>query len=120
MSFDYTKTAATALRLLTRYGADVTRTATTPGVYDPATGTTTPTTADTARKGVKLPLPSGVTTVRGQIIQVEDAELLLDAEGDVAITDRYTVGGTVYTVVSFEPLAPAGTSVLNTLHIRKP
>lgn len=119
MSFDYSRTAATALRLITKFGADVTRTATTPGTYNPATGTTTPTTANTTRKGAKFPFANGVTSVRGQLIQSEDAELLLDAEGSVDLTDRYTVGGTVYTVVSFEALAPAGTVVLNTLHIRK-
>lgn len=119
MSFDYSNTAATALRLITKSGADVTRTATTAGAYNPTTGTSSNTTSDTTRKGAKFPFANGVTTVRGQLIQNEDAELLLDAEGAVSISDRYTVGGTVYTVVSFEALAPAGTVVLNTLHIRK-
>lgn len=39
MAFDYARPAATAKRLLTRFGQVVTIKRTTPGAYDPATGT---------------------------------------------------------------------------------
>lgn len=40
-TFDYTSTAATATRLLTRFGTTLQLRRTIPGTYDPITGTTT-------------------------------------------------------------------------------
>lgn len=119
MTVDYSAKAASALRMLTRFGQDVTRTASTVGTYNPATGAASVSTAATTRKGVKLPFTSGTTTVRGQLVQSEDAELYLDAEGAVTLTDKFTIGGAIFSVVSFDELAPAGTAVLYTVHIRR-
>jgi hypothetical protein len=121
VSFDYTKSAASSLRMLTRFGQDITRTSYTAGTYDPATGSATPTTATTTRKGVLLPLSdnrAGQQYIRGTLIATGDKQLLLDASGPVAITDHYTVNGAEYTVVSIDDLNPAGTAVLNDLHVR--
>ena len=119
MSFDYAASAATSLRLITRFGQSVTRRTFTGGTYSTSTGRTTPTIADTTRKGVLLPLKNGQTTIAGTLIQAGDAQLLLDAEGAVLQTDHYIIGNKEYSVVSFEALAPAGTAVLNTIHLRR-
>lgn len=119
MTVDYAPKAASALAMLAKFGQSVTRTATTMGAYNPATGTATPSTAATTRTGVKFAFGAGVTTVRGQLVQTEDAELYLDATGAVAMTDRYTIGGVIFAVVSIDELSPAGTPVLYILHIRR-
>lgn len=115
---NYTKTAATTLRLLTKHGQTVTRRALTQGTYDPATGGMTNTTADTTRKGALLSIASGETTIRGTLVQGADKRLLLDASGSVALSDNFVIGGVVYSVVSIGETNPAGTPVLYDLHIR--
>lgn len=118
MSFDYAKTAATSLALITNFGRDVTRRTYTAGTYDTATGVVAPATADTTRKGVVLPFKAGQSMVNGSLIQAGDVQLLLDAAASVALTDHYVIGAVEYVTISFEPLSPAGTVVLNTLHLR--
>ena len=118
MSFNYDSIAAISLELLTEYGQSVTRTSYSAGTYNPATGSTTPTTATTTRKGALFSFDGGTTQVRGTMIANGDKQLLLDAEGAVSITDHYTIGGTEYTVVSIDETNPAGTAVINELHLR--
>ena len=56
--------------------------------------------------------------MQGNLIQSGDVQLFLDAEGTVLLTDHYVIGTAEYSVVSIESLSPAGTVVLNTLHLR--
>jgi hypothetical protein len=119
MSFDYAASADTSLRLITKFGRDVTRRAYTAGSYSTSTGAVAQTITDTTRKGALLPIKPGQTTIAGTLVQVGDSHLLLDAEGDVLQTDHYVIGTKEYSVVSFEQLAPAGTVVLNTIHLRR-
>jgi hypothetical protein len=123
MSFDYAASADTSLRLITKFGQSVTRRAYVAGNYSTSTGAVGQTITDTTRKGVQLPLNSlstpGKTTINGTLVQVGDSQLLLDAEGPVLQSDHYVIGNKEYTVVSFEELAPAGTVVLNTIHLRR-
>ena len=117
MSF-YAELADTSLEMLTEFGQDVTRTTNSEGTYDPSTGAVSQSTASTTRKGAVFPFAKGVIQIRGKLIQSGDIELFLDAEGSVSITDRYTIGSTVYSVVSFEEYSPAGTAVLYVMHLR--
>lgn len=119
MTIDYSAKAAQALSMLERFGQDVTRICTVSGSYVPGGTVGNSSTENTTRKGVKLPLASGITTVRGQPIEAEDIELHLDATGDVDSHDQFRINGKLYTVVSIEELAPAGTPVLYTLHLRR-
>lgn len=119
MSIDYAAIAASSLAALTDAGQDVTRRSYTAGTYDPATGTTTPTTADTTRKGVILDFGSGKTLERGTLIQIGDKRLLLDAEATVSQQDHFIIGGVEYAIVSIGEVNPAGTPVLYDIHLRK-
>jgi len=119
MSFDYADMAATSTDLLTEFGQSVTRRTYTTGTYDPSTGTVAPATADTTRIGALFGIASDTTQIRGTLVQVGDKELYLDPDGAAAITDHYVIGGTEYTVLSYEELAPAGTAVLYILHLRR-
>ena len=119
MSIDYTAIAASSLAALTGAGQDVTRRSFTSGAYDPATGTASPTTADSTRKGVILDFAGGKTLERGSLIQVGDKRLLLDAVAGVALNDQFIINGVEYSVVSIGEVNPAGICVLYDLHIRK-
>ena len=108
---------ALSLRMLTTHGQDVTLRAYTVGAYDPATGASTPSTADTTRRGAILPL-GGTIQIRGTLIQATDKRLLLDAEGEVSNQDHLIVGTVDYSIVSLEAVDYKGTTVLYDLHLR--
>lgn len=118
MTFDYAHTAATSLKLLTRFGQNVTRRSYTVGTYDPATGAATTSTADTTRKGVLLDFGAGQTLERGTLIQGGDKRLLLDADAAPDPQDHFIVGGIEYVIVSIGEVNPAGTPVLYDIHLR--
>jgi hypothetical protein len=118
VSFNYIRTAATSLRLLTKFGQEVTRRAVTVGAYNPATGAAAVTTADTTRKGVILTFGAGATEIRGELVQTNDRQLMLDAEGPALVTDRFVVGSVEYSVVSVGEIAPSGVAVLYDIHLR--
>lgn len=113
---DYSKSAASALAMIIKFGQSVTRKASSVGTYSAGVYTTAP--ASTTRKGVVIPFNEGQTTVQGSLIQSGDVRLFLDAEGPVLLTDHYVIGTAEYSTVSIETLSPAGTVVLNTLHLR--
>lgn len=118
MAFDYAELAAVSLELLTEFGADVTRKSYTVGTYDPATGANAVTTANTTRKGALFAFGAGQALVNGTLIQVGDMRLLVDAEGAVDPQDHFIVASKEYVIVSMDAVSPAGTVVLNDLHIR--
>lgn len=116
---NYTAKAALSLRLLTKFGQDVTRQAfTLTDSGDNYGGPSTAVQADTTRKGALFDFAAGQTFERGTLILANDKRLLLDAEGAVTMTDRYVVGSDTYSVVSIGEINPAGTAVLYDLHLR--
>lgn len=116
---DYAAKAATALRLLTRFGQSVTRTVkTVSDAYDPATSASTITETSTTRTGALLNYGKGIEYVRGMQVMQRDKRLLLDASGAADISDTYTVSGVEYAVQSLEDINPAGTVVMYDLHVR--
>lgn len=123
MSFDYTKSAASATKLLTKFGRTVVRTATTAGTYVPGGTVTGATTANTNRIAAFFDYGdqgrSGEQYVRGSLVQKGDKQMLLDPNGAAELTDLYTVGSDVYTVVSIGEVNPAGTVVLFDIHVRR-
>jgi len=118
MAFDYAEIADVATELLTEFGQTITRRTVSNGAMNLSTGVVTSTTADVSRIGVAFPVKSGITTLRGNLVQAADIELMLDPGGAVEISDRYIVASQEFSVVSYERLAPAGVSVLYTLHLR--
>lgn len=114
----YSDLAKTALSLLSKFGQTVTRREYVSGVYDPLTGTAAQTFVDTNRKGVIFDFGPGITSVRGQLIQVTDKQLLLDVTGPITANDHFVVGGIEYTVVTLGEINPAGTPVIYELHLR--
>lgn len=118
MSFDYQSMADLALELLTEFGRELTQRTFTEGEYDPSTGTTNTTTADSTRIGAKFDFKEGQTTERGTLIQSGDFQLLLEPTANVSLQDVFVIDSVQYSIVSIGEVNPAGTRVLYDIHIR--
>lgn len=121
MSFNYTSSAATADRLIQKFGTTVTMARSVPGAYNPATGapgTPTDTTQDV--KAVVLDYPQKY--IDGTLIREGDRKALVSAVGTTAPQpdDTFTWKGQALVVVQAKELGPAGTAVLYTLQVRTP
>lgn len=118
MAFNYSATAATADRLLKRFGASAQVTRNTPGAYDPATGSAPITT--TAQPVTAAVFDYDHSYIDGTRIQQGDRRAFVSAvgvwapkQGDVLAWD-----GSDLTVITSKPLKPAGLSVLYELQVR--
>lgn len=126
--FDYARTAATATRLLGRFGAAgaVRRSSTTGGnAWDPSSGTTT--TTDYPATMVNTAVSGRM--VNGTTVLATDRQILVAAEGLAIVpqnTDTIvTPDGQTLKVVpesaggfGVQPLKPATTTILYTIHCR--
>ena len=118
MTFDYAATARDAAELLAEFGAPVTLTRITPGVYDPATGTVVNSGATYTATGVKLNYEQ--RAIDGTNILQGDQRVYLDPLIAAApqAGDTLTIGTDVFTVVASRPLSPAGVVVLHDVQVR--
>lgn len=120
MTYDYAKTAATALRLLTRFGATVTVSRETAGAYDPVTGTNAAGTTQTwTPSGLRLDYSQ--REIDGTLIKAGDQRVYMSAVAglDPQTGDTVTLGADVWRVVTSRTLAPAGTAVLLDVQVRR-
>lgn len=121
MSFNYSGTAATAARLLERFGSAVTMSRTVPGTYDPETGATGAGTATTqAVKAAVFDFPQSY--IDGSLIRAGDRRAVVAAVGVTAplVGDLFPWKGQNLVVVSVKELGPNGLAVLYTLQVRTP
>jgi hypothetical protein len=125
VSFDYDKSAATALKLLQKFGRSVTHTRQVSGAYDPATGGSTVTSTNQTGTGCVLDfqLMNYGTTFEGQtVIQQGDKYALLATSGITNVPvpgDLFVAGGVTWSIMGVKTVSPAGTDVLHKLHLRK-
>lgn len=118
MTADYAIDRQEAADMIAEFGQAVTLTRIAAGTYDPATGTSTPTTSTQAGKGVILPL-SAFRKGGDNIIEGDQQLLLsaLKADGSVltvphvddTVTDSASV---VWSLIAIDPLSPAGAAIL--------
>lgn len=116
VSFNYPGTAATATRLLDRFGAPATLKRTGPATYDPATGTTSG--SVTSLPTVAAVFAYAAKYIDGTLIKQGDQQAycapgVAPTQGDVL-----TWQGVDYTVISVKATAPAGVPVLFEAQIR--
>lgn len=116
MSGMYDRAAATALKLLTKFGQSITLTSVTTGAYDPATGMQATTTSTSTPKG--LLTKHNARDVDGTLIMHGDKKLLLDASTAIKTDDTVTVGSTVYSIAGISEINPAGTRVMWICNVR--
>lgn len=118
--FDYSRPAATAKRLLDRFGQAGAISRSTPGGYDPETGPTDP---------VELQSPCTVALLEfdnrqidGELVKIGDRRALIapDVSFEPQAGDSLTVGSDVLQVVRNRPVSPAGVVVLHDCVVRDP
>jgi hypothetical protein len=118
MSF-YSEMAATALELLTEFGMSVTLNRVTPGAYNPATGTSAPSSAAHAGIGAKFDYDQD--EIDGTKIRTGDQRVYIAPSRAVTprTADTLTIGSELWQVVASRPLAPAGVVVLHDVQVRR-
>lgn len=117
----YEQNAATATKLLTKFGKSVTLRQSSAPVYDETTSSTAAAVVtDTVLKGAVFDLAEGVTSIRGTMVAAGDRQIYLEAKSGVVPKpdDQLIDGLDVYQVVSVGELNPAGVPVMYTLHVR--
>lgn len=116
MSFNYPATAATATRLLQRFGAACTIKHPTGSAYDPAIGTTVPT--YTSAPSTAAVFAYAQKYIDGTLILQGDQQAYC-APGVAPVQgDTMTWAGRDYTVIAVKPTSPAGVPVLFEVQIR--
>jgi hypothetical protein len=115
----YSDLAADANALIVEFGASASLARVTPGAYDPATGTTTPTETVQPVRAVVFDYDRAV--IDGTLILQGDKQVYMSAVGVTPPTagDILTWQGAPYNVIAVKPLAPAGVDTLHELQIRK-
>ena len=118
----YEQTAARASATLARKGQDVILRQIAEGTYDTDLGSVSaPAPTESTLKGVLFDFGSGLTTVRGTLIEAGDKELYLEAKAGIVPSqrDQVIVGADTYKVLSVGEINPAGVAILYTLHLRR-
>lgn len=116
MTFDYAATAATATRLLQRFGASATLKRQAVGAYNPATGAAavTPTSLTTTAAVFDYPQ----RYVDGTLVKQGDKQAFMAATYMPAQGDVLAWQGVDYQVIAVKAVSPAGTPVLYECQIR--
>lgn len=121
MAFNYAATAATADRLIKRFGTSATlrRTISDAAAYDPATGTVAaPAAVDTVCSAVVIDYDQKM--IDGTLIRAGDKRVYMSVIG-VGLplaADLFVWQTVTYTVMTVKPLAPAGVGVLYEIQAR--
>lgn len=115
-AFNYARTAATATRLLTRFGASCTLKRLADAAYDPATGTATPAVTPFATTAVVFDYDQ--RQIDGTLIRQGDRRAYMDATVAPRQGDRLTWQGAELQVVAVRPLSPAGVAFLFEAQLR--
>lgn len=119
-TFNYSNTAATADRLLKRFGAKTQLTHETVGEYDPEEGAAPVTTTEQTVTAAVFDYPQRY--VDGTKILAGDRQCFLSAVGifEPLQGDSFAWDGKSMVVVAVKKLAPAGLAVLYELQVRTP
>ena len=114
--FNYVGTAATATRLLQRFGAAATLKRQTAGAYNPTAGTSTPSVAELATTAAVFAYPQKY--VDGTLIRQGDQQAFCAPGVEPKQGDVMAWQGTDYQVVMVKPVSPAGVAVLFEAQLR--
>jgi len=116
MSYDYTGITNSATDLITRFGKSYTFTRTVNGGYNPATGTTSPSTT-TFEKYACVFNYTDQDRADGTIL-ANDRRMLVES-GVYQVGDQVAIGSDAYQVISVSEIAPSGEVVAANLQVRK-
>lgn len=117
----YTSLAATAQRLMDRFGQAMTLRRVVNSAYDTSTGTVTQATTDYAVNGVVQAYKE--SRVDGSIIRRGDKQVIVAGNALTFApdpdTDRLLIGGVDHAVVNVEEENPGGLALVYTLQVRE-
>lgn len=118
MTFDYAKMAATALKLLNKFGQDTVLARSTGNSIDPITGAVTAgTDASVTTTGLIRNYKDDV--IDGTRILTGDKELVLSNEYEPTLTDQVTIGSETWSIVGIKTIKPADTVICYFCQARK-
>jgi len=115
-AFNYSATAATATRLLARFGAACILHRYSAGAYNPATGASAPTYTDIVTTAAVFAYDQQY--IDGTLIRQGDQLAYCAPATEPKQGDQLTWQSVKYTVVSAKPVSPAGVPVLFEAQIR--
>lgn len=126
MSAFYDRMAATALRLIERFGLTATLSEVTPGEYDPVTGVETGG-ATLTQTGQLILLDytaqeAGIINAAGSLVQQGDKKIMLAAKGlewPPTMTTTVLADGLTWTIINIKSTNPAGMPLVYELHGRR-
>jgi hypothetical protein len=114
----YNRMAATASRLLFKFGGEVSVVRNTGGSVNPVTGAVTPGTNATLKaKGLLNKFDDSL--IDGTRIKASDRVLIMDNTFEPLMTDRPTIGGQNWTIVEINTVKPANVPVVYALQVRR-
>jgi hypothetical protein len=123
VTYDYSRSVATANRLLTRFGRTIQVQAVTEGTYNPETSTSTPVTTNTDAKACDFDFEDksgGQVYQSDSLVQIGDRYALVQAVvADINTSDKLIIDGATWNIINVKRLSPAGVNVLFNCHIRK-
>ncbi len=114
----YSGLSVTVLKLISRFGQDVTITRRDQGSYDPLTSSAPVT--DTTSTGSGIVDQYQNDEIAGTLIQLGDIKMFIAANGISGIIagDMVTFGSVKYKVISVKQINPAGTTLLYECQLR--
>ena len=117
MSACYDNMAATASRLIGKYGQAISIKRTTGGTIDPVAGTVTAGTASTlTTTGILQRYPDSL--IDGTRILTSDRLAILAPTSEPILTDKLAFGSKDWTIVSIQTANPAGTPLVYFVQVR--
>jgi len=120
MTFNYSGLAAAALRLIDKFGRNVTLRSVTAGSYD--TATMTKTGASDADKVVKMAIVEyKQSQIDGEVVQRGDELGLLAASAVTAkpVVNDIVIDSVQYKIINIETIKPGDTALLYKLQLRR-
>jgi hypothetical protein len=122
-TFDYSRSVATANKLLTRFGRNITHKAIGESVYDPETSSSTPAEVNTTVKACDFDFKDksgGQIYQSDSLVQIGDRyALVAPSVTDISTADKLIIDGVTWNIINVKRLSPAGVNILFTVHIRK-
>lgn len=113
----YSNLAATALRMLEKFGQDVVRMRPTAAAYDTSTSAAAVTTASATFRAAVLDY--GTDEVDGTLVKATDKRMIVEAAALPQAKDLFTIGGVQYSAIKCREINPAGTPVAHEVQIRR-
>lgn len=118
MSFDYSSSAATALKLLTRFGGDIKLVRKTGDSVNPVTGVIAAGT-DASVTTTGLIKPYNDKMIDGSRVLMGDKELVLSNEHEPLLTDKPVIDGEEWSIVKINVVKPFNTAIRYLCQVRK-